>query len=71
VGLSALLTVTMTRMGDVVKLLQANELRNSVKVIIGGAPITPAFAKSIGADHAAANAVEGVRKCAEWVGSRK
>jgi len=71
VGLSALLTVTMTRMGDVIKLLQANELRNSVKVIIGGAPITPAFAESIGADHAAANAVEGVRKCAEWVGSRK
>jgi len=70
VGLSALLTVTMTRMGNVIKLLEANELRNSVKVIIGGAPITPAFAESIGADHAAANAVEGVRKCAEWIGSK-
>ncbi len=67
VGMSALLTVTMTKMGDVIQGLKAAELRQGVKVIVGGAPVTPAFAASIGADYGALNAVEGVRKCTEWV----
>jgi len=36
-------------------------------VIIGGAPITPDYAKKIGADAAARDAVEGVRICNEWM----
>ena len=66
-ALSALLSTTMPRMGDVIEGLKAAGLRASVKVIVGGAPITQAFADSIGADHCAANAIEGVNKCAEWV----
>jgi len=69
VGLSALLTSTMANMGEVIKALEATSLRNRVKVIIGGAPVTPQFAKSIGADHGALNAMEGVHKCVEWLSS--
>jgi len=68
VGLSALLSTTMARMGEVIEALKAAGLRDSVKVIIGGTPVTPAFADRIGADHCAVNAIEGVHKCAEWVG---
>ena len=69
VGLSALLTFTMANMGEVIKALDASSLRNRVKVIIGGAPVTPQFAQSIGADHGALNAMEGVHKCVEWASS--
>jgi len=40
-------------------------------VIVGGSPITSEFAESIGADHCAVNAVEGVKKCTEWVTPRE
>jgi corrinoid protein of di/trimethylamine methyltransferase len=69
VGLSALLTFTMARMGEVIKDLEEGDLRNKVKVIIGGAPVTPQFAQKIGADHSALNAMEGVHKCLEWMSS--
>ncbi len=71
VGLSALLSTTMARMGDVIELLKAGGLREQVKVIVGGTPLTPAYAARIGADHCAANAIEGVHKCAEWVAYEK
>jgi len=67
VGLSALLTTTMLRMGGVVEALKAAGLRDKVRVIVGGTPVTPDFADSIGADHCAVNAMEGVHKCVEWV----
>lgn len=67
VGLSALLTTTMLRMGEVVEALKAAGLRDKVRVIVGGTPVTPDFADSIGADHCAVNAMEGVHKCVEWV----
>lgn len=50
VGLSALLTSTMTNMKDVIDALIESGLRDKVKVIIGGAPVTEEFARSIGAD---------------------
>jgi 5-methyltetrahydrofolate--homocysteine methyltransferase len=49
-GLSALLTSTMAGMADVIQMLQQNGLRDQVKIIIGGAPVSEEFAKSIGAD---------------------
>lgn len=49
-GLSALLTSTMARMQDVVRMLEENGLREQVKIIVGGAPVSEEFAKSIGAD---------------------
>ena len=70
-GLSALLSATMLKMGDVIEALRTAGLRDDVKVVVGGTPVTPAFADSIGADHCAANAVEGVHKCVEWISSGK
>jgi 5-methyltetrahydrofolate--homocysteine methyltransferase len=66
-GLSALLTVTMPKMGEAIEALKVADLREKVKVIIGGSPVTSEFAESIGADHCAANALEGIKKCTEWV----
>jgi len=49
-GLSALLTSTMVNMGDTIQALEESGLRDNVKVIIGGAPVSEEYAKSIGAD---------------------
>jgi len=70
-GLSALLTVTMPKMGEAIEALKAADLREKVKVIVGGSPVTPEFAERIGADHCAVNALEGVKKCTEWVTLRE
>ncbi len=56
VGLSALLTTTMRAMGDTVKALQEAGVRDTVKIMIGGAPVTKSFADEIGADGYAPNA---------------
>ena len=66
-GLSALLTLTMVEMEAVINTLEKEGLRKSVKVIVGGAPVTEEFAKKIGADHRAEDAVEGVNKCLQWI----
>jgi len=50
VALSALLTTTMAAQGEAIKALEAAGVRDKVKVIVGGAPITDAFAREIGAD---------------------
>ena len=47
---SALLTTTMDVMGEVVKEAEREGIRDKVKIMVGGAPVTDAFAKSIGAD---------------------
>ena len=49
-GLSALLTTTMLEMGEVIKALEENSLRDKVKVLIGGAAVSDDFAKEIAAD---------------------
>ena len=50
VGLSALLASTMQHMKDTIQALTESGLRDKVKVIIGGAPVSEEFARSIGAD---------------------
>ena len=67
VAMSALLTTTMVEMRNVVEGLEEAGLRERVKVVIGGAPITPEYAAEIGADAAAVDAVDGVRICSEWM----
>jgi corrinoid protein of di/trimethylamine methyltransferase len=67
VAMSALLTVTMVEMKNIIDSLKKAGLRKKVKVIIGGAAVTEEFAKSIGADSYGSNAVEGVRLCKQWV----
>ena len=58
--MSALLTTTMTYMPEVLQALEAAGIRDKVKVMIGGAPITQAFADEIGADGYSDNANSAV-----------
>ncbi len=55
-GLSALLTTTMPKMVEVIEALKAEGLRDQVKIMIGGAPVTEDFKDEIGADIYAPNA---------------
>jgi len=67
IGMSALLTTTMTGMQRVVELLDAKGQRGRIKTIIGGAPVTAEYAREIGADafgFDAASAVERVKELA-------
>jgi len=61
VALSALLTTTMTNMREVIEAMQGAGLRERVRVVVGGAPITPEFAEEIGADGYAKDAPAAVR----------
>lgn len=65
-GMSALITTTMTSMADTIVELKKRGIRNKVKVIIGGAAVDRAYASKIGADAAARDAVEGVSICKDW-----
>jgi dimethylamine corrinoid protein len=60
-GLSALMTTSMVNMKTVIEVLSAEGLRDSVKVVVGGAPISRRFAKEIGADGYAANAHQAIK----------
>jgi corrinoid protein of di/trimethylamine methyltransferase len=60
VGMSALLTTTMPMQREVIKALQEASMRESVKVMVGGAPVTRAWAKDIGADGYAEDAMAAV-----------
>jgi 5-methyltetrahydrofolate--homocysteine methyltransferase len=60
IGMSALLTTTMLQMKDVVATLKANGLKDSVKVIVGGAPLNQSYADEIGADGYAPDAASAV-----------
>ena len=55
-GMSALLTTTMRAMESTIEVLQEAGVRDSVKIMVGGAPVTQAFADQIGADGYASNA---------------
>lgn len=56
VGMSALLTTTMRSMGHTITALQEACVRDNIKIMVGGAPVTADFAKQIGADGYAPNA---------------
>ncbi len=66
-GMSGLLTTTIPKMPETIAALKAAGLRDSVKVIVGGAPVSVEWADEIGADAYAANASLGVEKCKELV----
>ncbi len=67
IGLSALLTTTMPGMKAVIDALQEAGVRDEIKVMIGGAPITQDFADEIGADGFAPDASSAVRKAKQLV----
>ncbi len=68
VGMSSLLTTTMPYMRDTIRSLEEAGLRGSVKILIGGAPVTPEFADSIGADGYAPDGASAVAKAHELAG---
>jgi dimethylamine corrinoid protein len=68
IALSTLMTTTMDAMAEVIQLLEAAKLRERFKVIIGGGPISQAFADRIGADGYASGAPSAVRLVEELVG---
>jgi corrinoid protein of di/trimethylamine methyltransferase len=67
-GLSALLTTTMTMQRDVIEALQEAGIREQVKVIVGGAPVSQAWADTIGADGYAEDAVGAIELAKRLVG---
>ena len=64
-AMSALLTTTMTEMKNTIDALKSAGLRDKVKVIVGGAPVTPAFAAQIGADGNSYDAPGAAKLCRE------
>ncbi|MEZ3486498.1 MAG: corrinoid protein [Lachnospiraceae bacterium] len=58
--MSSLMTTTMPGMGAVIERLKEEGLRDKVKVMVGGAPVSPAFAQKIGADGYTKSAIEAV-----------
>ena len=68
VGLSALLTTTMPSMKDVVKAVGDSGLKDKVKVMIGGAPLTQSYADEIGADGYAPDAASAVDEAKQLLG---
>jgi len=70
-ALSALLTTTMSYMRATIEALTASGLRDSVKIMIGGAPVTVAFATQIGADAYAPDAASAVDVARTLVGLAK
>jgi 5-methyltetrahydrofolate--homocysteine methyltransferase len=67
IGMSALLTTTMVNMAEVIKALEAAGLRDKVKIMIGGAPITQNYADQIGADGYSPDAASAVDKAKTFV----
>ena len=67
IGMSALLTTTMVQMRATVEALEEAGLRDSVKIMIGGAPVTETFAAEIGADAYAPDAASAVDTARELV----
>jgi 5-methyltetrahydrofolate--homocysteine methyltransferase len=69
VGMSALLTTTMRAMGHTVKALEEAGLRDQVRVMVGGAPVTQAFCDQIQADGYAPNAAAAADLAKKLVGT--
>ncbi len=67
IGLSALLTTTMPSMDSTVKAIEAAGLRDQVKILIGGAPVTTEYAAQIGADGYAPDASQAATLAKQFV----
>ena len=68
IACSALLTTTMPALRDTVATLNAQDFRGNIKVMVGGAPITQAFADEIGADAYTEDAASATQKAKELAG---
>ncbi len=70
-GLSALLTTTMTEMGVVIKALEESNVRSSVRVLIGGAAVSEEFAQEIGADAYCVDGFEAIKALDKFETTKK
>ena len=68
VGMSALLTTTMPNMGRTIQAFGDEGLRETVRMMVGGAPVTQEFADDMGADGYGKDAIECVEKAKELLG---
>lgn len=68
IAVSALLTTTMVKQKSLIAALQEAGLRPQVKVMVGGAPVTPEWAKAIGADGYSEDAISAVRVAKQLLG---
>ncbi|MEE1229272.1 MAG: corrinoid protein [Lachnospiraceae bacterium] len=66
--LSTIMTTTMDSMADVIDLLKENRVRDRFKVMVGGKPVSPKFAKEIGADGYSVNAGEAIKLAKKLAG---
>lgn len=71
VAMSALLTSTMPAMKKVIDALRAADLRNRVKIMVGGRPLTEEYAKQIGADAYGKDAIEAAKKAKQLLDERR
>lgn len=69
-GMSSLLTTTMPKMGETINALKEAGIRDQIKVMIGGAPVTAEFADEIGADYYTQNAATAAEKGKEILGQK-
>jgi methanogenic corrinoid protein MtbC1 len=69
VGASALLTTTMLQQGKIIDALQEAGLRDQVKVMVGGAPVTEEWAEKVGADGYAEDAISAVAVAKQLIGA--
>jgi methanogenic corrinoid protein MtbC1 len=67
VGMSGVLTLALDSMKATVEAIKQAGLRDNVKIIIGGNPVTKEASEAIGSDAFTTNAAEGVKICKEWV----
>jgi len=68
IGLSALMTTTRTKQKDVIQAMKQSGLRNAVKIMVGGATVTPEWAKEIEADAYGEDAVDAPKKAKQLLG---
>ncbi len=66
-GMSGLMSTSMPVMGEVIEALKREGLRDGMKVLIGGAPVTDDFGKRVGADAATNEAISGIRIMEKWM----
>ena len=67
IACSALLTTTMPKIGEVVKAAEERGIRDQVKIMIGGAPVTQEFCDSVGADAYTEDATSAAEKALEFI----
>jgi len=67
VALSALLSTTREYMREIVGAIKKANLKDNLKILVGGRPVTPEFANEIGADATATNPVEALEICKNWM----